>query len=490
MNITITKNSPTPIYRQIAEEIRTGILDGSLVDGFLLPSERKLAAELGVHRNTVTRAYMELKSEGLLEAHQGQGYRVRYRSMFEQMELSGTKKKHVHWEALIEDRYENIRSSFDELYSTSYEEGLVPFGGGVAAREPYPPEEIAEYFEQALQRKTYFYTPYQGDLQLRKEIAKILEQRGIRVRAGNIQIFSENNQTMDFLNSLLLSPGDKVITPQLMSADVYRSIQLSGGSIVPVPMDGDGMICEHLDALIEEHRPKYIYVDSSFNNPTGTVLPVKRRQKLLEASYRYRIPILEEDEASDLYYEGPPPPPIRSMDTGNNVIYFNSFSLTFRPGLGISFVAADHSITERLANMVSVRLAALDWAPQMVMLEYLENGQFVKRLDDYRTICREKRDRMGLHLQRLARRFGISYEKPVGGVYYWIRLPEGMNAGQLLGQAQKEGVTFIPGDLFDPKHALGRDCIRLNFSYPGLDRIDQGMQMLERALEKLSGAGA
>lgn len=486
MNITIDRKSPIPVYTQITDQVRKGIFDGSLVDGFLLPSERKLAAELGVHRNTVTRAYMELKGEGLIDAHQGQGYRVRYRSMFEQMEREGAKKKNVHWEALIEDRYENIRSSFDELYSTSYEEGLIPFGGGVAAREPYPPEEIAEYFERALQRKTYFYTPYQGDLQLRKEITKQLEQRGIRVRAGNIQIFSESNQTMDFLNSLLLSPGDTVITPQLMSADVYRSIQLSGGSLLTVPMDEHGMICDRLDALIEEHWPKYIYVDSSFNNPTGAVMTVERRQKLLELSYRYRIPILEEDEASDLYYESTPPPSIRSMDTGGNVIYLNSFSLTFRPGLGISFVAADHSITERLANMVSVRLAALDWAPQMVMLEYLENGQFVKRLDDYRRICREKRDRMDLHLQKLARRFHLSYEKPSGGVYFWVRLPEGMKAAELLAQAQKEGVTFIPGDLFDPRHKLGRDHIRLNFSYPRLERIDQGMQMLERALEKLA----
>ena len=93
---------------------------------------------------------------------------------------------------------------------------------------------------------------------------------------------------------------------------------------------------------------------------------------------------------------------------------------------------------------------------------------------------------MDLHLQKLARRFHLSYEKPSGGVYFWVRLPEGMKAAELLAQAQKEGVTFIPGDLFDPRHKLGRDHIRLNFSYPRLERIDQGMQMLERALEKLA----
>ncbi len=485
MKIHIHKGSQIPIYTQISQQIRQGIFDGSLVDGFLLPSERKLAAELGVHRNTVTRAYMDLKSEGLIEARQGQGYRVQYRSMFAEMEQAGMRRKPVHWEALIEDRYEDIRSSFDELYSMSYEEGMIPFGGGVAAREPYPAEEIAEYFEKALKGQTYFYTPYQGDAELRREIVKVLDTRGIRVRDANIQIFSEANQTMDFLNNLLLSPADTVITPSMMSADVYRSIQLSGGKLVTVPMDEHGMICENLHALIERHRPKYIYVDSSFNNPTGAVLSIERRQKLLQISYQYRVPIIEEDESSDLYYDAPAPPAIRSMDTGNNVIYLYSFSLTFRPGLGISFVAADHSITERLSNMVSVRLAALDWAPQMIMLQYLRSGQYLRRLEDYRSVCRSKRDRMDQHLQRLARRFGISYVRPVGGVYFWIRLPRGMDAGVLLLRAQALGVTFIPGALFDPEHKNGRDHIRLNFSYPSMEQIDKGMALLEEALGQM-----
>ncbi len=481
MNLTIDRTLSTPFYRQISDQIRRGILDGRLVDGFLLPSERKLAAALDVHRNTVTRAYMELKSEGLIDARQGMGYRVSSRSIFENI-----RKKPVHWEALIEDRYVNIRSSFDELYSMSYEEGLIPFGGGVAAREPYPAEEMADLFGRILkggQAGAYFHTPYQGDMDLRQEIVKLLERRGIRVRAGNIQIFSESNQTMDFLNSLLLSDGDVVITPEMMSADVYRSIQLSGGKLLTVPMDEEGMICDQLEALIEKNRPKYIYVDSSFNNPTGAVLSMERRQKLLELSYRYRVPIIEEDEGADLYYDAPPPPSIRSLDTGSNVIYLYSFSLTFRPGLGISFVAADHVITERLRNMVSVRLAALDWAPQMIVRENLRSGTYAERLPVYRSVCRQKRDRMYDHLQRLEKRFGIHADLPSGGVYFWVKLPRGLEAGCLLRVAQDQGVTFIPGDLFDPAHKTGGDHIRLNFSYPGMEQIDTGMQMLERALE-------
>ena len=475
----VDKTSPVPIYVQISDQIRRAILAGELTEGYLLPSERKLAAELDVHRNTVTRSYMELKSEGLIDARQGQGYRVQYRS-----QSGKEKKKAVNWEALIEDKYVDIRSAFDELYHMSYEEGLIPFGGGVAAREPYPAEEIADCFERILKGeagKPYFHTPYQGDLPLRRAVADYLETRGIRVRPANLQVFSESNQTMDFLNSLLLTPGDTVLAPEAMSADVYRSIQLLGGKIRTVPMDEEGMVCDHLEGMMESVRPKYIYVDSSFNNPTGMTLSVARRQKLLDLSYRYRVPILEEDEGSELYYTDHPRPSIRSMDPGNNVLYLNSFSLLFRPGLGISFVAAESGIIERLRNMVSVRLAALDWAPQMITRDYMENGLFMKRLEDFRRICQKKRDRMGEHLDRFKKEFGIDFLTPEGGVYFWVKLPTGLDAGKLLSKAQKEGVTFIPGNLFYPDRSSGKDHIRLNFSYPSMEQIDEGMAMLERA---------
>jgi DNA-binding transcriptional regulator YhcF (GntR family) len=103
MKIEINRADKTPVYIQIAGQIKNMLHTGAITDGYMLPSERVLAEELGVHRNTVTRAFMDLKSEGLIDARQGQGYRVRYRSIFAEMEGQGMKKKPVRWEALIED---------------------------------------------------------------------------------------------------------------------------------------------------------------------------------------------------------------------------------------------------------------------------------------------------------------------------------------------------------------------------------------------------
>ncbi len=476
MKITINREEKIPLYLQISGQIKSMIFSGSLVHGSKLPSERKLAETLNVHRNTVIRAYTELKDEGLISAYQGQSYHVNYGTMF-----YGMVKKPVNWEALIKDEYISIDDDFDELFNKSYEKDIISFGGGVAARELYPPEEIASVFEQILtERKdrAYFYTPYQGDRELRNEIVSFLSTKGIITKASNIQLFTENNQALDFIMTLMLMPGDKVIVPEALSPDIYRAIQFAGGELVTVPMDEDGMICDNLAALIEKEKPRFIYVDCSFNNPTGAILTIERRKKLLELSYKYRVPIIEEDEGSELYYGANHIPSIKSMDTGHNVIYMYSFSLTMMPGAGISFVIADIDVIKRLSEMVSMKIVSLDWVPQMLLLEYMKQGLFYERLDGFRNICRDKRDEMYDLLDELSRDTGINCIKPKGGVYLWVKLPMGMDGRTLLKEAQKDGVTFIPGYVFYPERQRGNDYIRLNFSYPTIEQIRSGMSIL------------
>ena len=480
MNITVDREDRTPLYLQISNQIKNMIFDGRLVNGSRLPSERVLAANLKVHRSTVIRAYAELKDEDLISAYQGQAYHVNYGSMF-----YGMVKKPVNWEALIKEEYISFDGDFDELFNKSYEKGIISFGGGVAARELYPPEETASVFERILtERKdrAYFYTPYQGDLELRKEVANFLSRKGIITKPANIQIFTGNNQAFDFIMTLMLSPGSKVIVPEVLSPDIFRAIRFAGGSLVTVPMDEHGMICENLAALIEKEKPAFIYVDSSFNNPTGAILPLERRKKLLELSYKYRVPIIEEDECSELYYGEGAIPSIKSMDTGHNVIYMYSFSLTMMPGAGISVVIADADVTRRLSELVSMKIVSLDWVPQMLLVEYMKQGTFYERLDGFRRTCREKRDLMYALLQSTAAETGISCRSPAGGVYMWVKLPNGIDVRRLLSDAQKEGITFIPGYVFYPENRRGSDHVRLNYSYPTCEQIERGIEKFSKII--------
>ena len=484
MKIEINRKDKTPVYLQIAGQIKNMLHTGEITDGYMMPSERTLAEELGVHRNTVTRAYNELKSEGLLYSSQGRCYRV----SFGRSETEPDRRKKVNWEAAIKQEYDDFISDFDELYSASFDPDYISFAGGVAAREPYPPEEIASVFEEILRKsgdKAYFYVPYQGDPDLIREIVKYMASIGIRTKASNIQIFSENNQALDYILQLMLEPGDGIIVDEVMASDVYRTIELAGGKLITVPSDEHGMITENLDKVIETSRPKFIYVDSSFNNPRGTILTLERRRQILELSYRYRIPIIEDDESSEIYYGERPLPSIKSMDHGDNVIYMYSFSLDMVPGVGVSFVAADRKIITQFSNMISLRVVNPDWAAQMVMLLFMKTGIFAQRLADVRSICKRKRDRMCARLEKLSVKYGLEYNIPGGGVYIWVKLPEGLDSRKLLKQAQKRGLTFMPGYVFFPRKQMGSRNFRLNFSYPTEEEIERGMDILEESLKAL-----
>ena len=275
--------------------------------------------------------------------------------------------------------------------------------------------------------------------------------------------------------TLMLQPGDKVIVPEALSPDIYRAIQFAGGQLLTVPMDEDGMICENLGPLIEKEKPKFMYVDSSFNNPTGTILSLERRKMLLELSYKYRVPIIEEDEGSELYYDIDILPSIKSMDTGHNVIYMYSFSLTTMPGTGLSFVAADTNVVKKLSELVSMKIVSLDWVPQKLLLAYMRSGVFQERLDGFRDLCRKKRDLMYAILSGSTGELGLKCDLPKGGVYLWVKLPTGIDGRELLKEVQKAGVTFIPGYVFYPQSHRGNDHIRLNFSYPTEKEIETGM---------------
>lgn len=467
----------TPVYLRIAAELKKKILMGELLDGFMLPSERKMAEIYNVHRNTVTKAYNELKAEELVKAVHGVGYRVTYgdASREESVHPGG-----VNWEDAIKDEYLDMEHSFDELFIGSFRKGTFSFAGGISSPTVYGEEDIGKLFHGIIAKQRGvkdYYTPYQGDENLRRHISYFLKEKGMSAGYGQIQIFSEINQALDFIVTLLLTPGDKVITEEPVSPDVYRAIQLAGGEIITIPMDEEGMICDRLGPLLEKHHPKFIYVNGSFHDPTGVELSLKRKKNLLELADHYRIPIIEDDSSSELYYGENRVPSLKALDKGENVIYMYSFAMTFAPGGGMAFVYAPKKIIESLSYLVSVRLISLDWVSQKLLQVAMESRLYQDKLADFRREYKTKRDGMYRWLRQLAPR-GVLCEEPPGGVYLWCRLPDAIDGEKLMSMAGKKGVSFVPGHVFYPKGNGGERYIRLNFSYPSPEEIDQGMEIL------------
>ena len=329
----------------------------------------------------------------------------------------------------------------------------------------------------------YFFSPYKGDKFLRQKLVAFLGTKGVKASSGEIQILSETNQALDFIVTLLVKPGDSVVMEEPVHPDMYRVMELAGAKILTVPVDENGMNCEVLESLLTQTRPRLIFVNSSYHDPTGNILSLERRKKLVELSNRYRVPIVEEDAASELVYDGDKLPPIKAFDTMGNVIYIYSFSLTFIPGLSLAFITGNRDFIRALSYLVSVRLMASDWMTQKLLGMYLDDGIYYTSLLKFRDVYRTNRDLVCQKLDELAP-LGVSYTKPRGGVYVWCRLPDGVDSKRFISRAYNMGVTLIPGHVFYPCKNGGRDHIRINYSYESYERLGQGMDVLRKALEE------
>lgn len=483
MELFVNKDSKTPIYLQMKNQIRDLILKQEIPEGFVLPSERALAKQTGTHRNTVTKVYNELREDGMIEGSQGQCFRV---GVSERNPINTGATNGIGWESLLKEEFIAPETTFDTLFSKSYAPGNISFAGGIAPAEAYCKEDLNRTLRDILEKsgdEVYAYTPYQGLDSLRKSISSYLGQKGILAHPSELQILSETNQALGYLIELLVKPGDVVVTEEPVSPDVYRELQLAGAKVMTVPLDGEGMICKSLEPILVRYRPKFIYVNSSFQDPTGTQMSLERKRELLALCHRYRVPIVEDDSASELQFEGKRVPSLKALDSGNHVIYIYSFALTFAPGMGMAFVAAPKPLIKRLSYLVSIRLISLDSLSQRLLDRFLTEGVYAKNVKNIRSLYGEKRDLMCEAL-REATALGVRFDIPLGGVYVWCRLPDCMDPKTLLEKAGRKGVTFIPGSVFYPQGTKGEQYIRLNYSYPGTEQIAKGIPLLIEAMRE------
>ena len=487
MRVVVDKENRIPYYWQIADQLKKQILTGVLTDGAFLPSERVLAESTGVHRNTVIKAYSILKDEELIESVHGVGYRV---TCGVSPETSERKRREtgVNWNHVIKDEYQDMEKTFDDIFQRFTEENQISFSTGMAPAV-FDTEKVAADFEAILhdeQKKPFYLSPYQGDLSLRKCILAFLREKSIRASLGQIQVLSETNQAVDFIVTALLKPGDKVLLEEPVSPDVYRAIALAGCKAVTVPVDENGMICDDLETLIERQKPKFIFVNSSFHDPTGVVMSTERRLKLLDLANRYGVPIVEEDAASELAFDrAVQPMTLKSMDRHDNVIYIYSFSLTFIPGLSLAFVVAPEKLIKSLSYLVSIRMISLDWMSQKLLTAFMSEGRYREKLGLIRELNQKKALLMQSCLDQL-KPLGITYEPPKGGVYIWCSLPNRIDSRDVARLCMKRGVSVIPGDVFYPSRNGGYHQLRLNFSFETEERILEGMKIFGAVIEELS----
>ncbi|QQE75665.1 PLP-dependent aminotransferase family protein [Brevibacillus composti] len=462
------------IYTRVYNQLRYEILSGEIAIGSPLPPERKLAEQLGVSRNTIVRAYSELEAEGFIVSRMGSG---RY------VEALHPAPSHAqtHWGKQASGKLAAAPSHMAELLSvTDTYPNTINFAHGDGGKHTLESSCFSDYVKStAEQLHSYYFTSVQGLPELRERLVAWMDMEPIS-SPEQVVITSGSQEGLYLITSLLARPGDLVVTEMPTYFGSLQLFQSLGVQIIPVPMDANGMRIDVLEGILARYRPRFLYTVPTYHNPTGWTMSLDRRKKLLALSERYQLPIVEDDAYRHLHLDAEPPPSLKSMDRTGNVIYLNTFSKLLFPGLRVGWVAANRSFARLLTRMKELSITT-NTLGQLALAAYLRDDALRPHLQEVRKQYAEQAAIMAGHLDRF-RPLGIRYERPAGGFYFWVSLPEEINPRQLMTECLQQGVSFTCGDMFLLREAE-QPYIRLCFTHERTDQIDRGMKIIDHVLQ-------
>lgn len=309
-------------------------------------------------------------------------------------------------------------------------------------------------------------------------LAKLRRDQGIVAGQENLIITAGGSQALQLVLDLLIDPGDVIVceAPTWMGfIDAVRNVH---GRLVTVPVDDDGLDVDALDARLREltaagTRPKFVYVISNFQNPSGISTTVARRRRIAELAAEHGTLVLEDDAYHDLRYEGERLPPIYALDDSGHTMYLGTMSKIMGAGMRLGWLVANEEIVRRLARLktdggtsIFGSYVAAEWIP----------AQLDAHIATLKEIYGRRRDRM---LAALAEHMpeGTTWTRPEGGFFVWVTLPEGIDAAKMRPQARERGVEYLPGATCFADGS-GANTIRLSFSFATDEQIAEGIRIL------------
>ena len=523
MHVTLDRECAVPIYLQIAQQLRQSILDGDPPTGGRLPPERRLAKLLGVNRTTVVNAYRELAADGLVSGQVGRGTIVIHGSPDEEPEAFGasgwssrthtsdgaasttidsarSRSTPIPWAQLFTPTTDVMDDALlRDAMTVSARPDVIRLATGIPSPELYPIGDIRELFDEALGdagQTLLQHTPTEGYPPLRDELSRWMARTAAgagvnaQVDPAHIVVAAGSQQGLYLLARTLIDPGDLVILESptyLGAAQVFRA---AGARLMSIPVDQDGMQVDLLQEILPRRQPKLIYTLPTFQNPSGAVMSMGRRLRLLDLAARYQIPIVEDDPYGALRFDGRPLPPLVAIDQAegrSNVIYLSTVSKMLFPGFRIGWVAAPKPVAERLTLMKQLVDLDTNALAQRVVWAFFARGLIEMHLARVNAAYPLRRDRMLAALEEYCGDL-VTANRPEGGIYLWCRLAEGIRVRDLLPEAAREGVVFAPGESFhaDGASGRGRFDMRLNFTLPTDDEIVEGVRRLSVAVHRLA----
>jgi 2-aminoadipate transaminase len=372
---------------------------------------------------------------------------------------------------------------------------LVPLAAGFPSPDTFAWDEFRAIANDLLSGKdasALQYGPTRGYAPLISALIEVMAGRGVKAQESELLVTTGSQQGLDLVARVLLDPGDVALVELPSYAGAISAFRNTGAAIVGVRQDADGVDLDDLARVTREqraagHRVRFLYVVPNFQNPTGLLIGLDKRRRLLEWATREDVLIVEDDPYGALFFtdvaQESDTRPIKADDPEGRVIYLSSFSKTLAPGFRVAWMVAPAPLTshfEVAKQAIDISAGVLD---QRVVFRAYEQGLLMSRLPMLRAHYQAKRAAME---QSLRAELGdtLSWVQPRGGFFIWARFPEGIDTDALIMRAVQRGVAYVTGSAFYVDEGASRRWARLSFSFPPIDRMREGVKRLAVAVRE------
>lgn len=378
-------------------------------------------------------------------------------------------------------RAEQLQSSvIREILKITMRPDIISFAGGLPSPETFPVEHMKAAFDTVLSNQgkvALQYGPSDGYAPLREWIADSLSIEGVTITPDQVLMVSGSQQALDLLGKVLIEDNSKVLveTPSYLGA--LQAFSVYQPKFVSIPTDDFGLLPEEVEKIADGAR--LLYALPNFQNPTGRTMSVERRFALVETCARLGLPLIEDDPYGALSYNGEPLPKMLTMNP-SGVIYLGSFSKVLTPGIRLGYVVAPVPLVRKLEQAKQAADLHTSQLTQMVVYEAIKDGFLAKHIPSIRTLYANQCQVM---LDALTEFFpaGVTWNKPEGGMFIWVTLPEHIDGMQLLEESIAQNVAFVPGAPFYANEPQ-KNTLRLSFVTVPPEKIREGVSKLAKLI--------
>lgn len=400
--------------------------------------------------------------------------------------------QHTQW--VLARRAEKMNPSvIREILKVTEKPGIISFAGGLPSPKTFPVAEFRAACEKVLAQDgqaALQYAASEGYGPLREQVAAMLPWK---VDPAQVLITTGSQQGLDLVAKILIDAGSRILveTPTYLGA--LQAFTPMEPEVVSVASDAQGVdvddLADKASATLQggasPNTARFLYVLPNFQNPTGRTMTEARRQALSHRASELGLPILEDNPYGDLWFDAPPPAPLTARNP-EGCVYMGSFSKILAPGLRLGFIVAPKALYPKL---LQAKQAADLHSPsfnQRMVAEVMKDGFLDRHVPTIRALYKSQRDAMLAALQREMAGLDVQWNSPDGGMFLWARLPQGVNAVELLPRAVDKNVAFVPGAAFYAGKGDTR-TLRLSFVTASVDQINTGIAALAAAIREQAG---